>query len=170
MSQGSSFWRSAPLCEQQSLHVGGVPENAGPLHRFGPCRPRRRLSCDLERCQDERNWLLQVAEDHEPEAVKRLTAQQLGFLDALAAKLATIPWDVSSVETFDYGKALALQEAFHQVRVGEGIPLRAALTAVFDSFLDSPFSIQVGLFLMRLDRSFALERLRRVSGARRLVA
>jgi dihydroorotase len=130
----------------------------------------QRIDCDLERCQDERNWLLQVAEDHEPEAVKRLTAQQLGFLDALATKLATIPWDVSSVETFDYGKALALQDAFHQVRVGEGIPLRAALTAVFDSFLDSPFSIQVGLFLMRLDRSFALERLRRVSGARRLVA
>ncbi len=74
------------------------------------------------------------------------------------------------METFDYGKSLALQDAFHQVRVGEGIPLRAALTAVFDSFLDSPFTIQVGLFLMRLDRSFALERLRRVSGARRLVA
>jgi hypothetical protein len=41
---------------------------------------------------------------------------------------------------------------------------------VFDSFLDSPFSIQIGLFLMRLDRGFALDRLRRVSGARRLVA
>jgi dihydroorotase len=130
----------------------------------------QRIDCDLERCQDERNWLLQVAEDHEPEGVKRLTAEQLAFLDALAAKLATIPWDVTSVEDFDYAKALALQDAFHQVRAATGIPLRAALTAVFDSFLDSPFSIQIGLFLMRLDRGFALDRLRRVSGARRLVA
>jgi dihydroorotase len=129
-----------------------------------------RIDCDLARCQDERNWLLQIAEDHEPAAVKRLSAEQLGFLDALAAKLATIPWDVTSVENFDYDKALTLQAAFHQVRVQQGIGMREALTAVFDCFLDSPFSIQVGLFLMRLDRTFALDRLRRVSGTRRLVA
>jgi dihydroorotase len=77
---------------------------------------------------------------------------------------------VTSVENFDYAKALELQNAFHQVCAAERIALRPALTAVFDSFLDSAFSIQIGLFLMRLDRSFALERLRRVSGARRLVA
>jgi len=130
----------------------------------------QRIDCDLDRCQDERNWLLQVAEDHEPEGVARLTAEQQGFLDALAVKLAAISWDVTSVESFDYAKALELQDAFHQVRAAQHIPLRPALTAVFDSFLDSPFSIQIGLFLMRLDRTFALERLRRVSGARRLVA
>ena len=33
--QNSGFWRSTPLCKQQSLHIGGVAENAGPFHRFG---------------------------------------------------------------------------------------------------------------------------------------
>ena len=38
--------------------------------------------------------------------------------------------------------------------------------AVFDSFLDSPFTMQVGLFLLRQERGFALERLKTVAGGR----
>src|SRR5712672_74422 len=31
----SGLWLSAPPCKQQSLHVGGIPKNAGAFHRFG---------------------------------------------------------------------------------------------------------------------------------------
>ena len=94
-----------------------------------------------------------------PAAASSLSAQQREFLGALAAKLANVSWDVTSVENFDYDKSLALQTAFHQVRLQHGVPMREALTAVFDSFLDSPFSIQIGLFLMRpRPQMLALER------------
>jgi dihydroorotase len=63
-----------------------------------------------------------------------------------------------------------LQAAFHDARMQEDIPLRDALTAVFDSFLDNPFTMQIGLFLLRLDRSFALDRMRKIAGERRMVA
>lgn len=129
-----------------------------------------RFDCDLERCQDERNWLIQIADDHEPEGMKRLTAWQVAFLGVLAAKLAPIHWDEFSVEKLDYGKSLLLQAAFHEARVQEDIALRDALTAVFDSFLDNPFTMQIGLFLLRLDRSFALDRMRKIAGERRMVA
>jgi len=100
----------------------------------------------------------------------QFTQQQRDFLDALASKLSAIPWDVVSVENFDYDKALTLQSAFHQVRLQLNVPMREALTALFDCFLDSPFSIQVGLFMLRLDRKFALERMRSIAGSRRMVA
>src|SRR5690606_4689321 len=35
---------------------------------------------DLERCQNEDNWLLQIAEDHIPAATGDLTARQIEFL------------------------------------------------------------------------------------------
>jgi len=129
-----------------------------------------RIDCDMERCQDEKNWLIQIAEDHEPEAMKRLTAAQKAFLGALAGKLAPIQWDEFSVQTLDYDKSLLLQAAFHEARKEQNIPLRDALHAVFDVFLDNPFSMQIGLFLLRLDRKFALERMRKVSSAQRMVA
>jgi len=37
---------------------------------------------------------------------------------------------------------------------------------VFDSFLDHPFTMQIGLFLFRLERPFALGRLREVAAPR----
>ena len=129
-----------------------------------------RIDCDMERCQNERNWLIQIAEDHEPEGMKRLTAAQTTFLGALAGKLAPIQWDEFSVQTLDYDKSLLLQAAFHQARKEQNIPLRDALTAVFDLFLDNPFTMQIGLFLLRLDRGFALDRMRKVSAAQRKVA
>lgn len=129
-----------------------------------------RIDCDMERCQNERNWLIQIAEDHEPEGMKRLTGPQIAFLGALACKLAPIHWDEFSVATLDYDKALILQAAFHQARKEQNIPLRDALTAVFDLYLDHPFTMQIGLFLLRLDRGFALERMRKIASAQRMVA
>ena len=70
--------------------------------------------------------------------MKRLTAAQIAFLGALAGKLAPIQWDEFSVQTLDYDKSLLLQAAFHQARKEQNIPLRDALTAVFDLFLDNP--------------------------------
>jgi dihydroorotase len=129
-----------------------------------------RVDCDMERCQDEKNWLIQIAEDHEPEGMKRLTAAQKLFLGALAGRLAPIQWDEFSVQTLDYDKSLALQAAFHQARREQDIPLRDALVAVFDLFLDHRFTMQIGLFLLRLDRNFALDRMRKVASAQRMVA
>ena len=129
-----------------------------------------RIDCDMERCQDEKNWLIQIAEDHEPEGMKRLTAAQKSFLGALAGRLSTIQWDEFSVSTLDYDKALILQAAFHQARKEQNIPLHDALIALFDLFLDHRFTMQIGLFLLRLDRSFALERMRQVASAQRMVA
>jgi dihydroorotase len=129
-----------------------------------------RIACDMERCQNERNWLIQIAEDHEPEGMKKLTGAQIAFLGTLAGKLAPIQWDEFSVQTLDYDKALILQAAFHQARKEQNIPLRDALTAVFDLYLDNPFTMQIGLFLLRLDRGFALERMRKVASAHRMVA
>jgi dihydroorotase len=94
----------------------------------------------------------------------------VAFLGGLAGKLAPIQWDEFSVQTLDYDKSLLLQAAFHQARKEQNIPLRDALTAVFDLFLDNPFTMQIGLFLLRLDRGFALDRMRKVSSAQRKVA
>ena len=74
------------------------------------------------------------------------------------------------MQTLDYEKSLLLQAAFHQARKEQNIPLRDALTAVFDLFLDNPFTMQIGLFLLRLDRGFVLERMRKVASAQRKVA
>ena len=129
-----------------------------------------RIDCEMERCQDEKNWLIQIAEDHEPEGMARLTAAQRSFLGALAGKLAPIQWDEFSVATLDYDKSLVLQAAFHQARNEQNVPLRDALIAVFDLFLDYRFTMQIGLFLLRLDRNFALDRMRKVASTQRMVA
>jgi hypothetical protein len=40
------------------------------------------------------------------------------------------------------------------------LPLKAALTALFDCFLNHPFTVQAGLFLLRLPRDLVLTRLK----------
>lgn len=57
-----------------------------------------------------------------------------------------------------------LQEIFQRVRRNHDIALKPALEAVFDSFLDHPFTMQIGLFLFRLEKPFAVDRLREVAG------
>jgi len=129
-----------------------------------------RVDCEMERCRSEQNWLLQFAEDHVPDRAKWLSSRQRGFLTALATRLAPIQWDLYASERLDYQKALELQRAFHEVRLQQGLPMGEALTAVFDSLLDHPFTMQVGLFLLRVDRSLVLKRLSEVGIGRSKVA
>lgn len=129
-----------------------------------------RYDSDLARGRDEKNWFMQVADDHLPATVARLTGAQTAFLRDLAAALEPVDWTVPDPQRCDLGKATELQELFHRVRRAHGLPLRDALQGVFDSFLDHPFTIQIGLFLLRLERPFALERLRAVAPSRSAAA
>lgn len=128
-----------------------------------------RYDSDVTRCQDERNWVLMIAEDHVPEAAGRLSRGQIDFLAALAGELERWTWSYS-LEALDLDKATALQAMFRGLVTRQGISLHDALKAVFDSFLDSPFTIQIGLFLLQLDRDFALRRLREVTAGRKIAA
>jgi len=129
-----------------------------------------RFEADLAMGQDESNWFLQIAEDHVPSAAGMLSERQRGFLNALAASLSSVDWELSSAERLDIEKALQLQEIFHQVRIKLGLPLKDALHAVYASFLDQNFTMQIGLLLIRLERPFTLRRLRDVSGQRPMAA
>ena len=80
-------------------------------------------------------------------AAGKLTDRQRGFLNALAASLVVVDWEVSSAERLDIEKALELQDMFHQVRAKQGLPLKEALRAVYASFLDQTFTMQIGLLL-----------------------
>ena len=130
----------------------------------------KRFEADLALAQDESNWFLQIAEDHVPYRASALSERQRSFLSALAATLSSINWDLSSAERLDIEKALELQEIFHQVRGKLGLPLKESLQSVYASFLDQNFTMQIGLLLLRLERPFALQRLREVSGQRPMAA
>ena len=54
---------------------------------------------------------------------------------------------------------------FHQLRAEQGLPLKDALRAVYASFLDQTFTMQIGLLLVRLEQPFAIGRLRDVSAS-----
>jgi dihydroorotase len=130
----------------------------------------KRFDADLAMAQDETNWFLQFAEDHVPAAAGALSERQRSFLNALAASLSPIEWQVGSAEHLDVDKALELQDTFHRVKTKQGIPLGDALRAVYASFLDYNFTMQVGLLLIRLERSFALRRLRDVAAQQPMAA
>ena len=121
-----------------------------------------RHEIDLERCQDEKNWLLQIAEDHVPAAAARLTARQLSFLRALRNALEDVEWTYN-LDHLDLAKAHELRRLFDGVRAQQDIPMRDALLAAFASVLDSPFTMQIGLFLLHLERGFLLARLDEVT-------
>ena len=123
-----------------------------------------RYDSDLVRCQDEKNWFWQIAEDAVPEAARSLSAKQRRFVGALASTLANEDWKIGSAERLDIFRATELQETFHAVRKRSGLALREALEAVFACFLEERFTMQIGLLLFRLDKRFALERMRDVSG------
>jgi dihydroorotase len=120
--------------------------------------------------QEESNWFLQIAEDHIPARAEQLTERQRSFLSALATELSPVTWELASAERLDIEKALELQDIFHRVRAKQGLPLKDALRAVYSSFLDQPFTMQIGLLLLRIERPFALDRLREVSGQRPMAA
>lgn len=129
-----------------------------------------RFEADLTMGQEESNWFLQFAEDHVPSAAEKLTERQRAFLSALATNLSPVEWELSSAERLDIEKALELQAIFHRVRTEQGLALREALRAVYASFLDQNFTMQIGLLLIRLERTFVLARLRDVSAQRPMAA
>jgi dihydroorotase len=128
------------------------------------------FAADMAMGQDESNWFLQIAEDHVPAAAERLSNRQRDYLASLAASLFTVDWELSSAERLDIEKALDLQGIFHRVRAEQGLPLKDALRAVYACFLDRPFTMQIGLLLLRLERPFALRRLCEVGGAKTMAA
>jgi dihydroorotase len=128
-----------------------------------------RFDTDLNRCQDEKNWFMHIAEDHLPATVERLTGAQIEFLRSLAGALSGIEWSLVSRQ-IDLAVPKALEELFHRVCRKHSMALRDGLMAVYDCFLDSPFTMQIGLFLLRLDRDFALKRLNDVTGKRSMAA
>jgi dihydroorotase len=130
----------------------------------------RRIDCDVALAQDERNWFMSIAEDHVPETTKNLSVPQIEFLTALATALGTIDWAIYSPQNVDVREAMKLQEVFYRTCQESGISLKDSLRALYDSFLEVPFPIQIGLFLLRLDRPFALERLAAVTAVRAKVA
>lgn len=130
----------------------------------------KRFDANMTLGQEESNWFLQIAEDHVPERASKLSEGQRAFLDSLAGRLSSTSWQVTSAERLDIEKALELQDAFHQERASHGLPLKDALRAVYASFLDQNFTMQVGLLLVRLEQPFAVGRLRDVSGKRPLAA
>lgn len=123
----------------------------------------RRIDCDFERSQAEDNWFMQIAEDHIPERSEHMTNAQRAFLRDLAAVLAAIDWTGPTGKQLDMNEAYRLQNAFYEALKAHSISLRDALVAVFASFLDFPFTVQIGLFLARLEKSFVIERLKAVA-------
>lgn len=119
----------------------------------------RQIECDLARAQDERNWFLQIVDDRIPSRADTLSPDQLKFLADLSTGLAHLDFDWDTAERLDLRQAAALQALFNRARRAHGVGLKDALGAVYDSFLEHPLPMQMGLFLIRLDRPFAIQRL-----------
>jgi dihydroorotase len=130
----------------------------------------KRFDADVTMGQAESNWFLQIAEDHVPALAAKLSERQRNFLDVLATSLSSTTWETSSAERLDIEKAIELQDMFHQVRTKQGLPLKDALKAVYSSFLDQTFTMQIGLLLVRLEQPFAVGRMRDVSSNRPIAA
>lgn len=129
-----------------------------------------RHECDLLRCQDEKNWILQTCEDHVPEVALELSTAQRAFLADLAIALESVDWPGKPGSEFDLEKCIELHNVFHAVRSARKLPLKSALSAMFDSFLESAFRVQVGVLLMRVGRTLALSRLREITRGAPLAA
>jgi dihydroorotase len=130
----------------------------------------KRFDADMAMGQEESNWFLQFAEDHVPSRASKLSDRQRDFLDGLASSLSSTSWETSSAERLDIEKALELQSIFHRQRAQQGLALKDALQAVYASFLDQSFTMQIGLLLVRLEQPFVVGRLRDVSRKRPIAA
>jgi dihydroorotase len=124
----------------------------------------KRIECDLSRAQDERNWFMQISEDDVPARAGRLSPAQCQFLGALAHALKHVTWECREAQRLELDRASTLLAIFHAVRQERALALSEALDAVYSCFLANPFPMQIGLFLLRLDRDFAIARLCQVSG------
>ena len=120
----------------------------------------KRHDSNLESARDDRNWILQVIEDGLPNAVQTLVPEQRAFLKALAADLASCEWTDADI---DLDAAEQVQHRVYAIQNRSAVSLRDALWAIYKCFLDEPFTYQIGLFLTRMNRTFALERLRAVA-------
>jgi dihydroorotase len=118
-----------------------------------------RHDCDLLRCQNDKNWILQTCEDHIPAAALEFSAAQRGFLSELRNALQRVDWPAKPGADFDLEKCIELHNIFHAVHSANSLPLKTALRTVFDSFLESSFRVQIGVLLMRAGRTFTLSRL-----------
>ncbi|MCW5770099.1 MAG: amidohydrolase family protein [Rhodospirillaceae bacterium] len=128
-----------------------------------------RYDSDMTLCQNEKNWMLQFAEDHVPAAAADLSPRQRDFLGALRAALAPHDWSYA-LDSLDLDKATLLQGVFRAAAKRQGIPLREALLALFASFLDSPFTMQSGLFILMLNKTLVMDRLEAIAGGRKAAA
>ena len=128
-----------------------------------------RHEIDMDLCQDERNWMMQIAEDHVPEAAAGLSGHQREFLGMLRTALEPYDWTFS-LEEMDLDKATTLQSVFTQTAGRAGLPLRDALMALYGTFLDNPFTIQSGILLMQVNRELAMDRLDAVASDRQAAA
>ena len=129
-----------------------------------------RVDADLARCQDEANWFMFVDEEKAPAASAAFTGAQQAFLRSLLGELEPIDWHLESAQRQDIRKATELQAAVRRAMAGTGIDLRTALATLYGSFVERPFAVQSGLFLLRLERTFALERLRTLASHHPAVA
>ena len=120
----------------------------------------KRYDSDLELARDERNWLPIVREDAAPDAAANLDPQQKAFLRALIPPLNNTDWDPAKV---DLDVATHVQNLFRRVQAEQGLPLKDALLATYQCFWDEPFTHQIGLFMTRLDRDFAVKRFHEVA-------
>ena len=126
-----------------------------------------RYDCDVTLARNERNWLPMIDEDVIPQRAATLVPGQKTFLDTLAADLGQLKWDDTKV---DLDVAARVQECFHGTCDKVGLPLADALTATYKCFLEEPFTYQIGLFLTRIERGFAIDRIQQVGGGVRAAA
>ena len=126
-----------------------------------------RYDCDVTLARNERNWLPMIDEDVIPQRAATLVPGQKNFLDALAAELGRFNWDHTTV---DLDIATRVQQCFYGTCDKVGLPLADALTATYKCFLEEPFTYQIGLFLTRIERGFALNRIQQVGGGVRAAA
>ena len=105
-----------------------------------------------------------------PRRAASLEPAQIRFLSELGDALAGTTWELASAERLDLPKAIELQDMFRHVLQESGLPLRSAMDALYACFLDAPFTMQIGLLILRVDRAFMLSRLREVTSRRPLAA
>jgi dihydroorotase len=123
----------------------------------------QKIEVDLARGEQEGNWFMQVSEDEIPSVAERLSRPQREFLASLHAALSAVEWVGYNGSKLNARFAYELQDVFNRVLREHPLSLRDGLRAVYDCFLEHRFTVQVGLFLTRLDRSFVLDRIKAVA-------
>jgi dihydroorotase len=140
--------------------------------RFAPrmaFKSGRRVDCDFVRGKAESNWFMQISDESVPAPAERLSDKQRDFLGSLLEALRNTKWRGHTTEQGAAGVLLDVQDVynlhdvFHRVLKAHPISMREGVQAVLDCFLEHPFSVQVGLFLTRMDRKLVLERLEKVA-------